>query len=143
MADSTIPAENFVQTLAVNVDNAGLSDADFRQMVRNTMPTVVFNRTERIKELTGEHTWVHIRDEDVGSDIYAFGDLKVIKEILEEYEDEECSHSGPQIAEVLTSQPDIEETGALQPITSATKAKAYDEFANGTCELYWFEADPD
>lgn len=35
-----IPAENFMATLAANIDNSELSDAAFRQLVRNTMPIV-------------------------------------------------------------------------------------------------------
>jgi hypothetical protein len=40
-----VPAENFCGTLSANVDNEKLSDADFRQIVRNTLPIVIFNRT--------------------------------------------------------------------------------------------------
>ena len=35
-----VSAANFVGTLAANVDNKELSDKDFRQMVRNTLPIV-------------------------------------------------------------------------------------------------------
>jgi len=35
-----VPAANFVGTLAVNVDNEKLSDAAFREFVRNTLPIV-------------------------------------------------------------------------------------------------------
>lgn len=38
--EEKIPASNFCQTLKANVDNDKLSDADFRQMVRNTLPIV-------------------------------------------------------------------------------------------------------
>ena len=37
---SWIPATNFVGTLLVNVDNDKLSDAEFREFVRNTLPSV-------------------------------------------------------------------------------------------------------
>lgn len=37
----TIPARNFVKTLAANVDNQKLSDEAFREFVRNTLPIVV------------------------------------------------------------------------------------------------------
>lgn len=37
-----VPADNFCQTLQVNVDNERLSDKDFRQLVRNTLPIVQF-----------------------------------------------------------------------------------------------------
>jgi hypothetical protein len=42
MNHNNIPAEHFCTTLAVNVDNDKLSDADFRQFVRNTLPIVNF-----------------------------------------------------------------------------------------------------
>ena len=35
-------AEMFMRTLAANLDNDKLSDADFRQLVRNTLPGIVF-----------------------------------------------------------------------------------------------------
>lgn len=35
-----IPAVNFIGTMMANVDNEKLSDADFRQMFRNTIPEV-------------------------------------------------------------------------------------------------------
>lgn len=54
MPRQTIPAESFAQTLAVNVDNADLSDADFRQLVRNTIGSVQFERTDRIKAILAE-----------------------------------------------------------------------------------------
>lgn len=38
----SVPATNFCQTLAVNVDNDKLSDAEFRKLVRNTLPIVAF-----------------------------------------------------------------------------------------------------
>jgi hypothetical protein len=40
----TVPAENFMATLNANVDNEKLSDADFREFVRNTLPIVIFPR---------------------------------------------------------------------------------------------------
>jgi len=36
----TVPAKSFVATLMANVDNQSLSDAEFRQMFRNTLPIV-------------------------------------------------------------------------------------------------------
>lgn len=36
----TVPAEHFIATIAVNVDNAKLSDAEFREFIRNTLPIV-------------------------------------------------------------------------------------------------------
>jgi len=38
----TVPASSFVGTLAANVDNK-MSDADFRQFVRNTLPIVQYD----------------------------------------------------------------------------------------------------
>lgn len=40
MSSQTVPAENFVQTLSVNVDNEKLTDEQFREFVRNTLPIV-------------------------------------------------------------------------------------------------------
>lgn len=37
---TTIPPLNFCQTLHANVDNPKLSDAQFRELVRNTLPIV-------------------------------------------------------------------------------------------------------
>ena len=39
-AKMCIPAKSFVETLAVNIDNEKLSDAEFRQFCRNTVPIV-------------------------------------------------------------------------------------------------------
>ena len=36
------PAEIFLRTLAANLDNNKLTDAEFRQFVRNSLPGVVF-----------------------------------------------------------------------------------------------------
>lgn len=41
-----VPPDNFCGTLAANVDNAGLSDAEFRQFVRNSLPVVDFAPTD-------------------------------------------------------------------------------------------------
>jgi hypothetical protein len=35
-----VPAKNFVGTIMANVDNEKMSDADFRQFIRNTLPIV-------------------------------------------------------------------------------------------------------
>lgn len=42
--DKKIPASNFVGTVAANVDNTKLSDEEFRQFVRNTLPIVEYDR---------------------------------------------------------------------------------------------------
>lgn len=36
----TIPASSFVDTIKVNVDNKEMSDAQFREFIRNTLPVV-------------------------------------------------------------------------------------------------------
>ena len=38
-----VKAENFVGTVAANVDNPKLSDKEFRQFIRNTLPIVIYN----------------------------------------------------------------------------------------------------
>lgn len=38
--DHEVPAANFCATLAANVDNTKLSDAEFREFVRNSLPGV-------------------------------------------------------------------------------------------------------
>lgn len=47
----TVPAEHFMATLNANVDNEKLSDADFREFVRNTMKDNEIRnlRAERLK----------------------------------------------------------------------------------------------
>jgi hypothetical protein len=35
-----VKAKNFVQTIAANVDNEKLSDIEFRQFIRNSLPIV-------------------------------------------------------------------------------------------------------
>jgi len=46
-----IPAESFMETIAVNVDNNKLSDKMFREMIRNTLPIVEYPRKEEEDEL--------------------------------------------------------------------------------------------
>jgi len=43
----TVPSEHFCRILNVNVDNEKLTDADFRQFVRNTLPIVIFKREKQ------------------------------------------------------------------------------------------------
>lgn len=38
----TVPADNFVATIAANVDNTKLDDAAFREFIRNTLPIVQY-----------------------------------------------------------------------------------------------------
>lgn len=42
----TVPAENFMATVAANVNNRQLSDGAFREFVRNSLPVVIFPRGE-------------------------------------------------------------------------------------------------
>lgn len=44
-----VSAKSFVETLVANVDNEKLSDAEFRQFIRNTLPVVDFPRKEGSK----------------------------------------------------------------------------------------------
>jgi len=42
--DRLISAENFLETVSVNINNKKLSDADFREFVRNTLPIVRYGK---------------------------------------------------------------------------------------------------
>lgn len=42
-----VPADHFCGTLAANVDNAKLTDAEFREFVRNTLPIVDYPRPKK------------------------------------------------------------------------------------------------
>ena len=39
-----VPAENFVATIAANIDNDKLSDAEFRQFIRNSIKIVNYTK---------------------------------------------------------------------------------------------------
>lgn len=55
-----VPAKNFVQTLAANVDNVKLSDAEFREFVRNTIDIVEGVVQQKTGDAPGyqvPHTW--------------------------------------------------------------------------------------
>ena len=41
-----VPATNFLSTVAANINNAALSDADFRQFIRNSLDIVDFPRPQ-------------------------------------------------------------------------------------------------
>lgn len=43
----TVAAGNFVATLAVNVDNEHMTDTQFRELVRNTLPIVSYDGAEK------------------------------------------------------------------------------------------------
>ena len=44
-----VSAKNFMGTIAANVDNKKLSDKEFRQFIRNTLPVVDYPRQEGSK----------------------------------------------------------------------------------------------
>lgn len=48
MSKQVVPAESFATVLAANVDNDKLSDEQFRQFVRNTLPVVIYPRHEKV-----------------------------------------------------------------------------------------------
>jgi len=41
-----VPAKNFAEIVSVNVDNTKLSDTQFREFIRNTLPIVIYDRPE-------------------------------------------------------------------------------------------------
>ena len=48
--DRKVPADYFARFVAANVDNAKLTDGEFRQTIRNTLPIVKYEsrtRTDR------------------------------------------------------------------------------------------------
>ncbi|KKP94645.1 MAG: hypothetical protein US25_C0026G0002 [Candidatus Moranbacteria bacterium GW2011_GWE1_36_7] len=46
----TVPASNFMSTLAANVGNLGLTDSQFRELFRNTQAIVIYDDCERIEK---------------------------------------------------------------------------------------------
>jgi len=44
MSNPTVPAENFMATIAANVENKKVTDAEFREFIRNTLPIVKYKR---------------------------------------------------------------------------------------------------
>lgn len=40
MSDQLVPAGNFILTVEANVDNEKISDAQFREFIRNSLPIV-------------------------------------------------------------------------------------------------------
>lgn len=44
MSNYKVPAINFVGTIIANVDNNKLSDKEFREFIRNTLPIVEHNQ---------------------------------------------------------------------------------------------------
>lgn len=46
-----VPASNFLGTLAANILNEDLSNSDFRKLIWNTLPIVVFGAKERASEI--------------------------------------------------------------------------------------------
>ena len=45
-----VPADNFVGTVAANVNNDKLTDAQFREFIRNTLPIVDYTKPDWDKE---------------------------------------------------------------------------------------------
>ena len=46
----TVTASNFMGTMARNVGNLDMTDAEFREVFRNTVPIVAFDHCERIEK---------------------------------------------------------------------------------------------
>ena len=42
MSKRTVPAENFMATIAANVDNSNITDEQFREFIRNTLPIIQY-----------------------------------------------------------------------------------------------------
>lgn len=42
----TVPAENFMATIAANVDNKRITDEQFRDFIRNSLPIVEYMRVD-------------------------------------------------------------------------------------------------
>lgn len=45
-----VPAENFMATIAANVDNKRLTDAQFREFIRDTLPIVEYLKVDTSDE---------------------------------------------------------------------------------------------
>ena len=52
-----IPADNFVGTMALNVDNAKMSDTAFREFVRNTLSSVEYTSKCQCGQAGRTRTW--------------------------------------------------------------------------------------
>lgn len=52
--ERTVSASNFIATIAVNVNNRKMPDKDFRELIRNTLPIVIYDKG--INEITIEAT---------------------------------------------------------------------------------------
>jgi hypothetical protein len=64
-----IPAESLCQTLAINVNNSKLSDAAFRELVRNTLPIVEFRRPTKASDNPCGEIFLSNDDPDGGIDV--------------------------------------------------------------------------
>lgn len=51
--EGTVPAEHFCRFLQVNVDNQALSHWQFREMVKRTLPIVIFEKKGALVDLEG------------------------------------------------------------------------------------------
>ena len=58
MSKEKVPAKNFVGTILANVDNLLMSDADFRQFIRNTLPIV---EKPALDDIASEQVKKHIK----------------------------------------------------------------------------------
>ena len=52
MSDSkrVVPAKNFMATIAANVNNKRLTDKEFREFIRNTLPIVIYQEVNTADE---------------------------------------------------------------------------------------------
>ena len=48
--ERTVPADNFMGTIAANVDNQQMSDREFRAFIRRTLPIVRYCGAEETKK---------------------------------------------------------------------------------------------
>ena len=46
MRERRVPAENFMATIAANVDNKRITDEQFREFIRDTLPIVEYERID-------------------------------------------------------------------------------------------------
>lgn len=47
MSKRTVPAANFMATIAANVDNEKVSAEDFREFIRDTLPIVIYDNADK------------------------------------------------------------------------------------------------
>lgn len=59
-----VPAESFMTTIAANVDNNKLSDEDFREFIRNTLPIVEYIKCNKDNIRYQHHAWNRMPGEE-------------------------------------------------------------------------------